>query len=90
MTEKEKIGAFLLKTRERTPSKEYNKNHISQQELADNNIGLTKYFIGSVERGDANPTLDKLMLLAHSLNLKKVNIFEVEIDVQKYVQELNE
>lgn len=65
------------------------KEHISQQELADNNTGLTKYFIGSVERGEANPTLDKLILLAKSLDQKKVTFFDVQIDVQKYIEELN-
>lgn len=88
MTEKEKIGAYLLKIRECTPSKEYSKEHISQQELADNNTGLTKYFIGSVERGEANPTLDKLILLAKSLDQKKVTFFDVQIEVDKYIKEL--
>lgn len=89
MTEKEKIGKHLLKLREKIPSKEYNKEHISQQELSDNNIGLTKFFIGSVERGEGNPTIDKLILLAKSLNLKKVNLFDIQIDVDKYIKELN-
>jgi transcriptional regulator with XRE-family HTH domain len=89
VTEREKMGAYLLKIRECTPSKEYNKEHISQQELADNNTGLTKYFIGTVERGEANPTLNKLILLAKSLDQKKVTLFNVQIDVQKYTEELN-
>ena len=90
MTEKEKIGKYLLALREKTPSKEYNKEHISQQELSDHNVGLTKFFIGTVERGEANPTIDKLIVLAKGLNLKKVNLFDIQIDVDKYIKELNE
>ncbi len=90
MTEKEKIGNYLLKLREKIPSKEYNKPHISQQELADNHPGLTKFTIGSIERGEGNPTLDKLILFAKGLNLKKVNLFEMQIDVDKYIKELKE
>ncbi|KJJ39312.1 helix-turn-helix domain-containing protein [Aequorivita vladivostokensis] len=90
MTEKEKIGNYLLKLREKIPSKEYNKLHISQQELADNNPGLTKFTIGSIERGEANPTIDKLILFAKGLNLKKINLFEMQIDVEKYIKEMQE
>ncbi len=90
MTEKEKIGNYLFKLREKTPSKEYNKPYISQQELADNHPGLTKFTIGSIERGEANPTLDKLIFFAKGLNLKKVNLFEMQIDVEKYIKELKE
>ncbi len=90
MTEKEKIGNYLFKLREKIPSKEYNKPHISQQELADNHLGLTKFTIGSIERGEGNPTLDKLILFAKGLNLKKVNLFEIQIDVEKYIRELKE
>ena len=89
MTEKEKFGKYLLKLRKKISSKDYNKEHISQQELADNNTGLTKYFIGSVERGEANPTLDKLIFIAKALNLKTINVFELEINVDKYFKELD-
>lgn len=88
MTEKEKIGKYLLKLREKTPSKDYSKPYISQQELADNNTGLTKFSIGTIERGEANPTLDKLILLAKGLNLNKVDFFDINIDVDKYIKEL--
>ena len=88
MTEKEKLGKQLLKLREKISSKDYNKDHISQQELADNNPSLTKHLIGTVERGRANPTLDKLIFMAKALNLNKINIFEVEINVDKYIKEL--
>ncbi|MBU2905802.1 helix-turn-helix domain-containing protein [Arenibacter algicola] len=89
MTEKEKLGKHLLKLREKISSKDYNKEHISQQELADNNIGLTKHLIGTVERGEANPTLDKLIYLAKALNLKAINLFEIDINVDKYIKELD-
>ena len=88
MTEKEKLGKYLLELRERIPSKEYDKEHISQQELADSNTGLTKFFIGTVERGEANPTLDKLILLARALDLKTITLLELEINVDKYIKEL--
>ncbi|MDO6602797.1 helix-turn-helix transcriptional regulator [Arenibacter palladensis] len=89
MTEKEKLGNHLLKLRRKISSKDYNKEHISQQELADNNIGLTKHLIGTVERGEANPTLDKLIFLAKALNLKTITLFELEINVDKYLKELD-
>ncbi|WP_215225037.1 helix-turn-helix domain-containing protein [Echinicola shivajiensis] len=88
MTEKEKLGKYLLKLREKIPSKEYDKEHISQQELADNNTSLTKFLIGTIERGEANPTLDKLIFLAKALNLKTISLFELEINVDKYIKEL--
>ncbi|MGS2764821.1 helix-turn-helix domain-containing protein [Sinomicrobium sp. M5D2P9] len=88
MTEKEKLGKQLLELRKKIPSKDYDKEHISQQELADSNTSLTKFFIGTVERGEANPTLDKLILLAKALNLKTINILELEINVDKYIKEL--
>ncbi|MFI2741257.1 helix-turn-helix domain-containing protein [Zhouia sp. PK063] len=90
MTEKEKLGKELLKLREQIPSKDYDKTNISQQELADNNVGLTKYLIGTVERGEANPTLEKLVYLAKALNLEKLNIFDIEIDVNKFIREIKE
>lgn len=89
MTEKEKIGKQVLKLRERLPSKEYDKDKISQQELADTNFGLTKHLIGTVERGDANPTLEKMMLLAKALKVRKIELYEIEIDVNKFIDEIN-
>ena len=89
MTEKEKIGKQVLKLRERLPSKEYDKEKISQQELADTNFGLTKHLIGTVERGDANPTLEKMMLLAKALKVRKIELYEIEIDVNKFIDEIN-
>lgn len=89
MTEKEKLGNEIRKIRESIPSTEYSKDHISQQELADKNVGLTKHLIGTIERGDANPTLEKMVYLAHALNKKKITIFDIEIDVIKFIKELN-
>tara|TARA_Y100000588_G_scaffold380855_1_gene465420 strand:+ start:691 stop:972 length:282 start_codon:yes stop_codon:yes gene_type:complete len=89
LTEKEKIGKQVLKLRERLPSKEYDKEKISQQELADTNFGLTKHLIGTVERGDANPTLEKMMLLAKALKVRKIELYEIEIDVNKFIDEIN-
>ncbi len=90
MTEKEKLGKQILMLREKVPSKDYNKEHISQQELADTNTGLTKYLIGTVERGEANPTLEKIVLLAKALNLKTINLLGVEIDIKKFIKELEQ
>ena len=89
MTEKEKIGKRVLELRNKIPSNEYNKKQVSQQELADNNIGLTKLLIGSIERGDANPTLEKLVLLAKALNQKKMDVFGIDIDIDKFIKEMN-
>lgn len=88
MTEKEKIGQQIQKLRKEISSQDYNKEHISQQELADNNLGLTKHLVGTVERGEANPTLDKIIFLAKSLNLKTMTLFKVEIDIEKYIKEV--
>lgn len=87
MTEKEKLGEELRKLRERITSSEYNNEYISQQELADKNIGLTKYLVGTIERGDANPTLEKLIFLAKALNVKTFNILNIEINIDKFIQE---
>ena len=87
MTEKEKLGQELRKLREKIPSSDYNKDNISQQELADKNIGLTKHLIGTIERGEANPTLDKLIFYANALNYKTVSILNVEINIDKFIEE---
>jgi len=89
VTEKEKLGNEIRKIRESIQSTEYSKDHISQQELADKNMGLTKHLIGTIERGDANPTLEKMVYLAHALNKKKITIFDIDIDVEKFLNEIN-
>lgn len=88
VTEKEKLGNELRRLRENIPSSEYDNVHISQQELADRNIGLTKHFIGTVERGEANPTLEKLIFHLKALNFKSIKILNVEIDIDKFISEI--
>ncbi|CAA9202427.1 helix-turn-helix domain-containing protein [Flavobacterium collinsii] len=91
VTEKGKLGEELRKLREKIPSSDYNnKENISQQELADKNLGLTKHLIGTTERGTANPTLEKLVFLAKALNFKTINILSVEINVDKFIKENTE
>lgn len=87
MTEKEKLGLAVLKIREQIPSSSPKEGHISQQDFANQNIGIKKLFLGSVESGIANPTLDKIVLLAKALGFKKTEILGVEIDVNKYIEE---
>jgi transcriptional regulator with XRE-family HTH domain len=87
VTEKQKLGKELRKRREEIPSSDYNKPHISQQELADRNMGLTKHLIGTIERGEANPTLEKIVYHAKSLNVKILQILNIEIDVDKFIRE---
>ena len=90
VTEKEKLGKYLIKLRKEISSEDYEKEYISQQELADSNLGLTKFFIGSVERGKGNPTLDKLIFMAKALKLEKIKLFDIEINVNKYIKELKD
>ena len=87
MTEKQKLGEQIRSLREKISSVDYENEHISQQELADKNIGLTKNYIGTMERGQANPTLEKFILLAKALNYKSLKIFDVEIDIEKFIKE---
>ena len=87
MTEKEKLGEQLRKLGEKIPSSDYIKDFISQQELADKNIGLTKHLIGTIERGDANSTLEKLIFLWKALNLKTLKILDVDINIDKFIKE---
>lgn len=89
MTEKEKLGQEFKILRENIPSKEYKGKVMSQQELADNNNGVTKHLIGTIERGEANPTLEKIVLLAKALNLKTINILNIEINVNKFISEIS-
>lgn len=89
MTEKEKIGAYFKSLRESKPSFDYLKDKISQKELADSVVGISKNTILKIETGKANPSLDILMKLAHALGKKKVSVFDVEIDVVKYIRENN-
>jgi|SRR5690554_219473 len=87
ITEKERLGNHIRLLREDISSFDYEKESISQQELADKNIGLTKNLIGTIERAEANPTLDKIILLAKALNFKTFTLFGLEINVEKFVRE---
>lgn len=89
MTEKEKLGEHFKNLRETIPSSDYENKFISQQELADKSNGITKNYIGTVERGEANPTLEKLILQAKAVNLKTFMIAGVEIDIEKFLIEIN-
>lgn len=88
VTEKEKLGEMYRIAREMIPSEDYEKDHISQQELADRNKDVTKFLIGKIERGDANPTLEKLIIHAKAINRKTFNIGDVEINVDKFIKEI--
>ena len=47
----------------------------SQEKLAEkSDIGLV--YIGDIERGDANPTLDKLKALANALEVEVMELFD--------------
>jgi len=50
---------------------------------------LTKHLIGSIERGEANPTLEKLILHAKALNFKTIIIGNIEINIDKFVKEIS-
>lgn len=88
MTEKEKLGEHFKNLREIIPSSDYKDKSISQQELADKSNGITKNYIGTVERGEANPTLEKLILQAKAVNMKTFKITGIEIDIEKFLQEV--
>ncbi|WP_291073918.1 MULTISPECIES: helix-turn-helix domain-containing protein [Empedobacter] len=89
MTEKEKLGIYLTSLRKNIKSSDYIDRSISQQELADKTKGLSKNTLLSIENGSANPTLDSLIILANALNQDKLNIFNISIDVKKYIKENN-
>lgn len=87
MTEKEKLGKYIRELRESTSSFEYSKSKISQQELADSVFGLSKNTLLNIEKGRGNPSLDTLVSLAKALQKKKVSVFDIKIDVHKYIVE---
>ena len=78
-----------MELRNKVPNAEYSKKQFSQQGLADNTIGLTKQLIGSIERGDANPTLEKLVLLTKALSQNKIAMLGIDIDIDKFIKEMN-
>jgi transcriptional regulator with XRE-family HTH domain len=62
--------------------KKYRKSlNISQEELADK-AGLHRTYIGGIERGERNITLDSLQVIAAALNVAPVVLIAEEDNVQ--------
>lgn len=51
------------------------KNNLTQSELAEK-IGLSTNFIGMVERGERNTSVDKIFKLARAFNISLAQFFE--------------
>lgn len=51
------------------------KNNLTQSELAEK-IGLSTNFIGMVERGERNTSVDKIFKLAKTFNISLAQFFE--------------
>ncbi len=51
------------------------KNNLTQSELAEK-IGLSTNFIGMVERGERNTSIDKIFKLAKAFNISLAQFFE--------------
>jgi transcriptional regulator with XRE-family HTH domain len=61
--------------------KKYRKNlGISQEELAER-AGLHRTYIGGIERGERNITLDSLQIIATALNIEPVELIVKEKNV---------
>lgn len=61
--------------------KKYRKNlNISQEELAEK-AGLHRTYIGGIERGERNITLDSLQVIASALNVAPVELIVEENNV---------
>jgi transcriptional regulator with XRE-family HTH domain len=54
--------------------------HISQEELAEK-AGLHRTYIGGIERGERNITLDSLQVIATALNVAPVELIVEENNV---------
>lgn len=52
-----------------------NRNNLTQSELAEK-IGLSTNFIGMVERGERNTSVDKIFKLAKAFNISLAQFFE--------------
>lgn len=62
-----KFGARLQQLRK--------KQGLTQEDLADA-IGVDHSYMGFVERGERNPTLDKISKLANALKVKLSDLFD--------------
>ena len=51
------------------------KNNLTQSELAEK-IGLSTNFIGMIERGERNTSVDKIFKLAKAFNISLAQFFE--------------
>ena len=51
------------------------KNNLTQSELAEK-VGLSTNFIGMVERGERNTSVDKIFKLAKAFNISLAQFFE--------------
>ena len=67
MDKRKKFGAHLRKLREEMG--------YSQEQLAAE-AGLHRTYVGSVERGERNISLDNILILANALNCKSSKLFE--------------
>ena len=53
---------------------------LTQEELGEKS-GLSYKFIGEIERGEVNPSLDSLTKIAKSLGVKVGDLFPREVDI---------
>ncbi len=54
------------------------KKKISQEKLAEK-ANISEIYIGEIERGDANPTLEKLKLIANALGVEVSDLFNFSL-----------
>ena len=54
----------------------------SQEKLAEK-ADISEIYVGEIERGDANPTLEKLKLIANALDVEISELFDFSLKIQK-------
>lgn len=54
------------------------KKNFSQEKLAEK-ANISEIYIGEIERGDANPTLEKLKLIANALGVEVSDLFNFSL-----------